>query len=235
MINSLLAYQEKDKERMSLLLTVEAGRVKRELDAAGVAIDSGRQTLLALENDAKALAAAFESSTKNLGELFARIEQYNKTAAPNKTEDEIASAHAYLSTLQSKVTGYENQLDDIAKRITAKAAAFEAAKTAVVRAQNNKKALEPQYEAQLKQIEPAINAIEAELKKLGASVDKELLEKYKHRRKNEKSGKPVDIAVGLLVDKCGGCFHEMPLLLTHRIATEGYILCESCGRIIYKI
>jgi len=201
-IKELLIYQEKDKERIKLVMGVEQGRVKRELDTSSATIDSARNALLSLENDAKALMAAFESTTKNLTELVDRITQFKATAAKNQTEDEIESAQKYLATIQSKISGYENQLDDISKRIARKTAEFEDAKTAVVRAQNNKKALEPQYEAQKKQIEAQLSSLDAELKKLGSSVDATLLERYKSRRKSDKTGKIPDIAVALLGDKC---------------------------------
>lgn len=234
MIKKLLAYQEKDKERLAIILTVENGRVKRELDLANTTLNNARTTLLQLENDAQILTAAFESSIKNLNELFSRMEQYKKQNNP-KSEDEINSAVTYLSSMQSKIAGYENQLADIAKRITEKTAQFEETKTAVGRAQSTRKTLELQFEQQQKAIEPKLAQIDADLKKLGNDVNPDLLAKYKARRKSDKSGKIVDIAVALLGDKCGGCFHEMPLLLQHRIATDGYILCEGCGKIIYKI
>ena len=233
MIKELLAYQEKDKERLALVLSVENGRVKREMDTANRAIEDAKQNLLALENDARSLTSAFESVGKNLRELFERVEQYNKTASSNKSEDEIQSAASYVSALLQKVTGYENQLDDISKRIAAKAAAFEDAKTAVIRAQKNIAALTPQYQSQLKEIQPKVSVLEAELKKLEAGINKDLLERYKKRRVSDKSGKVIDIAVAVVGERCGGCYHEMPTLLVHKIKTNGYIICENCGKIIY--
>jgi len=233
MIKELLAYQEKDKERLALVLAVEAGRVKREIDIANHAIDVAKQNLLSLENDARALTAAFESVGKNLKELFDRVEQYNKTASQNKTEDEIGSAASYVSALLQKITGYESQLEDISRRIAAKTAAFEDAKTAVIRAQKNIAGLTPQHQAQLKEIQPKVNIIEADLKKMESAINKELLERYKKRRSSEKSGKYVDIVVATSGNRCGGCHHEMPTLLVHKIKTDGYIVCENCGKIIY--
>jgi len=236
MIKNLLAYQEKDKERLALVASIENGRIKREIDAANQTIEDGKQALLTLENDAKNLNALFQSATKNLKETFDRIEQYNKTAkSPAKTSealDELKSAESYVAALLQKVTGYDGQLEDIAKAIAAKCVAFEDTKSAIVMAQKRMASLAPNYAAAKNEIAPKMAAIDAEMAKIAATMDKELLEKYRHRRRTDKSGK--DIVVAVSGERCGGCYHEMPRLLVHKISTNGYILCENCGKILYK-
>ena len=154
MIKNLLEYQEKDKERLTLVASIEGGRYKREIDAANRAINEAKSTLLTLENDAKQLAASYQSVERNLKEVFGQIEKYNKAAAGYKKEDEIQGAVKNVSELLAKISNYEGQLDDIAKRITTKTAAFEEAKSAVVRAQKNVVALTPGYDAALKAVAP---------------------------------------------------------------------------------
>jgi predicted nucleic acid-binding Zn-ribbon protein len=233
-IKNLLMYQEKDKQYLSLLSSVENGKIRNEISSSNRALGESRQNLLALENDAKVLTAAYESSVKNLKEVFERIEQYNKTVIAGGNEDEIASAANYLTALLAKVTGYENQLEDISKRIAAKTAVFEDAKSTVVRAQKTIALLTPQYQAQRKQIEQKLAALNAEREQIGKSVDGELLEKYKHRRRGEKSNSPADIVVAISGNRCGACLFEIPLSLMHKISTDGYVICEECGKILYK-
>ena len=233
MIEKMLEYQEKDKQRLALLATVENGRVKHEIDVASRALDDAKQSLLALENDAKTLSNAYEGVKKTLGELFDRIEQFKKPASQNKSEEEITSATAYVSAMLQKTTVHENQLEDLAKRIAAKTVAFKYKTATVARAQNIVRTLTPQYEQQKKQIEPKIAACEKEMAKIGAGINKELLDKYKRRRASDKSEKIADIVVKIAGERCGACFHEMPTLLVHKIKTDGYIVCENCGKIIY--
>jgi len=227
MIKELLAYQEKDKERLTLLLSVENGRVKRELDLATKLMNDAKSNLLSLENDAKVVTASLESSIKNLKETFTRIDQFKGESA------ETQSTIEYLETLLKKVSGYESQLEEISKRIVTKSAAYRDNIAAAGRGQNTVKAYTPEYQKQCDAIAPKLAKTEAELAKLGSAVDKIVLEKYKKRRATDKSGKITDIVVAISANRCGGCFHEMPTLLVHKIKTDGYIICENCGKIIY--
>jgi len=238
MIKNLLAYQEKDKERLAIVASVEGGRVKREIDAANQTIEDAKNALLSLENDAKNLAVLMQSVNKNLTETFGRVEQYDKSSKTQKQTqehlDELKSAEKYGVALSEKVTGYDNQLEDLAKRIHGKVTAFDDMKIAIVNAQKRVAALQPGYQQAQKEIAPKLGALDAELSKIAGTVDRELFEKYKHRRKSDKSGKITDIAIPVSGGRCGGCHHEMPTLLIHKISTDGYIICENCGKILYK-
>ena len=233
MIENLLKYQAKDKERLALLQGVEGGKVKRDIAAAERTNNDARNQLLNLESEAKNLNSMFESISKNLKELLERVEKLVKAGQP-KTEDEIKSAITYIETILSKINQIENQLENIGKTISQKTRLFEDVKTNVAKAQSVIRTLTPQYQAQLSQIRPRLDEIEKELVKIGGTVDKTLLEKYKSRRRTEPMGKISDIVVPVANGRCGACFFELPLSLIHKISTDGYIICEECGKIIYK-
>jgi predicted nucleic acid-binding Zn-ribbon protein len=50
----------------------------------------------------------------------------------------------------------------------------------------------------------------------------------------DKNMRPIDIVVPLTHKRCGGCHFELPLSQVHEVTTTGYIICEECGKIIYK-
>lgn len=232
-IKNLLEYQAKDKQRLELLQSVEGGKCKREINLANKTVNGARENLLVLENDAKELQNAFTAASKNLNEHVERIEKLKSQAQP-KNEDEIQSLIAYISALLQKVNMLEGQLEGIGKNIAYKTKAFEDIKNQVIKAQTTIKNLTPQYQAQLDKIKPQLAELEADLKKIAATIDAQLLEKYKNRRKTETSGKIVDIVVPVSKGRCGACFFEMPLSLVHKISTNGYIVCEECTKIIYN-
>jgi len=233
MIKNLLEYQEKDKKGIELRMSIEGGRVKREINACERLVNDAKQQLLGLEEDAKNLTAAYQATAKNLQDLLDRTGKLTAQKTP-ETEDEIQSAAALVSAILQKVSTLEGQLENIGKSIAAKAKTFDDLKNSVVKAQTTIKSLTPQYETQMKGIKPQLDVIDKELSTVAGGIDKVLLEKYKARRKSDKSGKVVDIVVPVLGEKCGACYFEMPLSLIHKIATDGYILCEECGKILYK-
>jgi len=232
MIKPLLEYQEIEREKLKLISTVEDGKAKRDLDEATRVIDNAKRTLLSLESEAKNTLSLYESASKNLSELFAKVAEFeNKTEA--KSEDEIQSALTYLSSLATKIHGYESQLKEMQRKIDDKHKRFEETKIQVVKAQKVQQALSGQYKTQSEEIQERIVTFEKELKAKEKLVDPKILERYKKKRASL-SGKYQDVAVEMSSNRCGGCHFELPLSMTHKVATDGYIVCEECGKIIYK-
>jgi predicted nucleic acid-binding Zn-ribbon protein len=230
-IKNLLEYQKKDNARLTLVYSIENSAVKREIDSAQKSLNDARQSLLTLEEDAKALHNSYDYVAKNLNDILAKVSPAK--SAP-KTEADIQSTATDLQGKFTKIENLQGQLEQIGRNINVKVKAFEDKKNIVIKAQTTIKNLTPNYENALAKIKPEITKIEAELETLAKNIDKVLLEKYKNRRRADKSSKPVDIVVPVHNNRCSGCFFEMPLSLTHKIATDGYIVCEECGRIIYS-
>ena len=231
MIKNLLEYQEKDKKRIEIVQSIEGGRIKREIDAANRMVTEAKATLLSLENDAQSLTNAYENAKKTAADVLASVEKLTKQKATS--EDELQEITSQMNVFVQRLGMIESQLENIAKSIAAKTKLFEDTKNQVIKSQTSIKNLTPSYEAQLAQVQPKIDEVEKELAKIAATIDKTLLEKYKARRKSEQSGKIVDIAVPLSAGRCGGCYFELPLSLTHSISVNGYIICEECGKIIH--
>ena len=236
MIKELLAYQQKDKERLKLILGIEQGKTKRDLDENVKLLNATKSAVLALENDAQMIAQTIETVRKNLGELLVRADDIvrNQNQTQESDEDELNSAVTYATTVANKIGGYENQLGDLTRRISDKANQFEDAKTKIVRSQKNIAVLTQKYEQQKEEIKTQLAQLEAELKSLEPTVDVKLLAKYKKLRAFDKTGRDTDVVVPISSNRCAGCHFELALSMSHKIATEGFILCEECGRIIYK-
>ena len=233
MIKTLLEYQNIEKEKLELIRTVEQGKTKKELDAATKVISDAKQTLLTLESEAKNTFSLYESINKNLSELFANVNGFNDDHA-GKTEEEIQNVLKYLSGLANKIQGYESQLKEMQRRIDERSKRFEETKVSVVRAQGASKTLSAEYEKQKAEIKGKVDSFEKELKAKEKAIDAKLLERYKKKRAGLSFGNYQDVLVSLKSNRCGGCHFELPLSLTHKISTDGYIVCEECGKIIHN-
>ncbi|MCL2846940.1 MAG: hypothetical protein FWE38_04590 [Firmicutes bacterium] len=233
MIKSLIAYQDKEKEKLALVYSVEAGKTKRELTESLNAMEVAKKAVLELDSEAKNITLTIDGLKRQLDEIASKVTDVNKSKT-DASEDELNSAIALASMVASRLVAYENQLVEIGKKINEKSTQFEAAKQKAARAQMAEKKLSPEYEREKAAIAERVTALEAELKKMERDVDAKLLERYKKRRANDRGGKPSDIVVPLVGDRCGGCHFELALSQTHKIGVDGYIVCEECGRIIYK-
>ena len=230
MIKPLLEYQTREREKLNLLAAVDGGKTKRELDEATRARETASSTVKQLANDAEVLLGHFETASKNLAEIFKKLETYGK-GAKSGDEEAVTSDMTFVSGLLSKVSGYESQLADIATKSQTIKNVYEKAVVSAKKAAEVMATASVKYQNETKGIAPKIAEIDADLKKLAAAVDSSLMERYKLIRKQAKKG---DVVVPIAGNSCGGCRFELPSSLIHTVASRGYIICEECGKIIYK-
>ena len=95
MIKPLLEYQTREREKLTLLATVDGGKTKRELDEATRARENASNTVKQLANDAEVLLGHFETASKNLAEIFKKLETYGKGAKSGASQYQNA---LYLET-----------------------------------------------------------------------------------------------------------------------------------------
>jgi len=232
MIKPLLEYQLREREKLALLAQVNEGRAKRELDEATKARETASGTVKQLASDAEAALGYFETIQKNLSDVLKKLEEYHRSAKKNgEAEETIAADMTFVSGLLSKVSGYESQLADIAAKSANIKNVYEKSVASAKRAAEVGAAAGVKFEKESKEIAPKLAAVEAELKNLAAKVDSALMEKFKQIRKHNVRG---DVAVPTLGNRCGGCRFELPLSSVHTLSSKGYIICEECGKIIYK-
>jgi len=216
------------------LRLVEGGKVKAEINSANQTVNSARAGLLSLEEDAKNLGLAYDNAQSALKRIMEEVKLIESMRVPQKDSD-IQTSTEGVNAILTRANVVSADLGKIANQIAIKNKMFEEAKNAVIHAQGKIKTLTPQYVSQQNQIKPQMETIEKEMAAIGAGIDKTLLEKYKARRKTEPvGGKINDIVVPVVAGRCGGCNFEMSNLLAHKIATDGYVVCEECGRILYK-
>ena len=232
LIKPLIEYQNKEKEKLDLVASVDGGKVKRELDESNRMLDTVKRNVLHLEDEAKSATSLIEAIKKNMGELLMRSDEIAAKDYSSMSEEELESAETFAKSINQKVIGYERQLSDLVKKIDQANTAFEDAKQKMMRSQKMVQQLTPMYEEQKSKIANDVSKIDTELKTMSAKIDKKLMEVYKKARTNDKSGK--NLVVKLSNDRCGGCHFELPLSMTHKIDVDGYIVCEECSKIIHK-
>jgi len=230
MIKPLLEYQTREREKLNLQAAVDGGKTKRELDEATRARESASNTVRQLANDAEVLLGAYETASKNLAEIFKKLETYGK-AAKSGDEEAVTNDMTFVSGLLAKVSGYESQLADVAAKSSAIRNTYEKAVVSAKKAADVMASASVKYENEAKEVAPKIVEIDADLKKLAAAVEPALMERYKQIRKQAKRG---DVVVPITGNSCGGCRFELPSSLIHTATSRGYIICEECSKIIYK-
>jgi len=108
---------------------------------------------------------------------------------------------------------------------------FETTKNNVIKARSKHKTSKDNYEKLVKDAEPKMNEIKAQMKSLEKNVTPALMEKYKQM----KNDNIFPVFVPLLDGKsCYGCRMEVASSKLNKLSSEPYIVCEHCGRLIVK-
>lgn len=226
-IEVLLEAQGIDRERLTLLSTVYDGVTKRNLDSATKLLTDTKNTLLSLETDAQVLSATFGKITKAITDTVSAIDYEKTSGNPEYRQGNFGS-------LLQKISILESQLGNIERQIRDKSVAFDRAKDTVRVAQTMILTNTAEFEKQKKSIADAVSKLDRKFDDTIKNVEEKLATRYKNIRR-QKGNNPKDIVVQITHDnRCGGCYFEIPLSQISRIKTNGYIVCEECGKIIYE-
>ena len=107
---------------------------------------------------------------------------------------------------------------------------FENTKNGVIKAKNKHKESKEKYEALVNTITPEINKVKKEMQALESSVDEKLMSKYKALKHDN----IFPVFVPLNNGNCGGCRMALPMGKLDKLKTDGYIVCDQCGRVIFN-
>ena len=224
MIENILKYQELDKQIRLLekesatmqekkIMNEMIGIVKNAQNKSGELEKSAKQ----LVDDYKKTKAEYAKVLSNIQKLVGSSEQNEKTLSVINTY----SSDLYM--LERKLNIILTNTQDVLKQ-------FGAAKSNVIKAKQKHKECKEKYDLKVNEITPKIEKLRAEKKALESSIDEKMLAKYKGVLHDNVF--PVLVPVSNKL--CGGCRMEIPMGKMDKLKSDGFIICEQCGRIIYN-
>lgn len=229
-IQGLLKYQAKDFEIFKLKKSLEDGNLKNSLSKA---VEKSRQSQaksMHLEKQAEMLGVEFENLKKLYDQNLSSLTVLANTSYAELSEPDLENYEKALNDLGSNIGIIENKMQGLAKTINVVLNDFEREKDAYQVArqayENNKKLFDEQQE----KIQPQLEALEEELKNLEKDLEKEMLAKYKEKRKDNR----FPIFVALSGNTCGGCQMELSYASLSTLKEKQTIECEHCRRVIFN-
>lgn len=183
----------------------------------------------AIENKANKLVNDYLQLKKNYDVNAKQVEKL--IAKMPENEEELKKAYALINSLSSELFMIERNLNIVITKAKECLKEFETTKNNVIKARTKHKASKENYEKLVKDAEPKMNEIRAQMKALEKNVTPALLEKYKQM----KNDNIFPVFVPLLDGKaCYGCRMEVASSKLNKLSTEPFIVCEHCGRLIVK-
>lgn len=232
MQQEMLKYQTLDSElnRIERELRKNQYYIKRrEVKAA---LQKGEEQLSRLDQKTIDMRNQLLLANQNLQKINAVIEEHTKEIADIEDRDELNYMSKKLDEQLSALLNMEREVKQLVREAEELDKTFEnVSRVQIPRlvAEYNKCSVE--FEKATAEVKPRVLELKKQQAELKPKIDPTLFERY-----SKLAEQVHPVFVPLEGDnRCGGCRMEMPTAqVTAKMAEKGYLVCEHCGRIIYK-
>lgn len=229
-MKTILQYQKVDMELKKLMRSVNSSEEKEVMNKMMAYVKEAQNVSNGLENKAVKVLEEYQNLKKNYDDKVKKIQDLT-SKTDYKSEEDFKTAFAQINTLSSDLYMLERNLNIFINKAKQLLKDFEVTKNNVIKARGKFKTSKENYEKSVSAVEPKIEELKSQLKALEKTCNPALLEKYK----TMKNDHIFPVFVPLLDGKnCAGCRMEMASSKLNKLSTEPYIVCEHCGRLIFK-
>lgn len=229
-VKQLLVYQEKDSELLKIEQEISASDERKKFLQMQKFMKSASEKLDQLDAKSSGLLIRLDSLQAKYTEIESTLKDFDNV-------DELVDDGADLSFYQRKVAKIAEQLKALKAEINALVATaketteeYQTLKKKVIETQKQIPEIEKAYKEYKNQRMSSAVGIKEELEKLAATIDEEVLGKYKTKR----SERIFPIVCSIKNDRCSKCGIELSIADKDKVAAGGMVECENCHRFLYK-
>jgi predicted nucleic acid-binding Zn-ribbon protein len=129
--------------------------------------------------------------------------------------DRIRKKEVELKRLDKELQTFVNKIQDIRQR--------------VAKAKEEYIAVKKDYDVEVAGINQELNKLKGQRDKMGSSINRELMMKYKNIKASR-----TPVMSPLIGNQCAGCNMSLASLMIQRVKdAERIVECENCGRILF--
>lgn len=229
-VKQLLVYQEKDSELLKIEQEISASDERKKFLQMQKFMKSASEKLDQLDAKSSGLLIRLDSLQAKYTEIESTLKDFDNL-------DELVDDGADLSFYQRKVAKIAEQLKALKAEINALVATaketteeYQTLKKKVIETQKQIPEIEKAYKEYKNQRMSSAVGIKEELEKLAATIDEDVLGKYKTKR----SERIFPIVCSIKNDRCSKCGIELSIADKDKVAAGGMVECENCHRFLYK-
>ncbi len=230
MIDNLLKYQDVDATLRKIELELSGSEERKKAISAKKYLDGVNENVEKLDNKAKELISAYESTTKEQLKLEEQETEF-KNAIEELEDDKGAEF------LLKKVDELLNQIKYLGDKATKINQEIQAVLKEYATLKNNTKLAQAQYVEFGKKYndlknskEEEMNSIKKELEKIKKTVDANLMDRYLKKR----AEKIFPIVFEVSNEVCGACNMQLSMNELSKLKNGEIIDCDQCRRMLYK-
>jgi len=232
-LDDILKYQECEQKIVELDGKINASAAKKRVGEISGTIKAEQENLRSLNSRADAVSKDFESNKKKFESIEKEIgittNNFDEAAFNALGEADAKKALERINELVSAADNLQRMISVNGKEADRVAHDFNVSKSKIAEARNAGGAAKEALSKLVAEVEPQKAEFEKQLAELEKSVDKALLNKYKHARADN----IFPVFVPLLNNTCGGCRMELSAAFINKLKESGCHECESCRRWVY--
>ena len=228
-MENILKYQELDSKLQQLEKKMATSSEKSVMNQMIGYVKDAQNKSAELEQKARKMMDEYINLKKEYDKNILLIKELTAKNSDELTTAQMEEIFNQINLVSSNLYMIERNLNIQLVNIKAILKEFENTKNGVIKARNKHKESKEKYEALVNTINPEMDKIRHEMTKLEPSIDAKLLAKYKSVRHDN----VFPVFVPLNNGNCGGCRMALPMGNVDKIKSDGYIVCDNCGRVIF--
>ncbi len=229
-IEQLLRYQEEDTKLLEIEKELAASKQYKLYKQANSFIAKASVKLEQLEAKAKEYVARLAQLNGKYEELCEVLDDLDNLDDLVESGADVSFYKKNASSIIEQLKALKAEIEGVKKAAAQASKEYEELKQNTIAMQRQRKAAAKEFEELKASYQTRVDEIKAKLDELEKLIDKELLEKYKNKRKE----KIFPILCKQSAGRCSKCGTELSISGQEIINSKGAIECEHCLRIIYK-
>lgn len=228
----MLKYQTLDIELNKIERELKKNRYFLKRKEVKAALQAGEDQLARLEQKTVDLRNQLASATQMLQKISAVIDEHTKELADIEDQDELNYMSKKLDEQLALLSNTERDVKQILRDGEELEKTFEnISKVQIPRLASEYNKCNAEFDKATQEVKPRVMELRKQQAELKNVIDAGLFEKYK---KLSEQVRPVFVPL-MDGNRCGGCRMEMPSAQVEaKMAEKGFLVCEHCGRIVYK-
>ncbi len=225
----LLEYQKVDAELREIEKELSASEERKKYFQAKKFMESAAEKLEAQDKRALELKGLAQKLTADFGEINKAISEYAELDEMVEDGGDVSFYKKNVQMLIDRLRMTKAQLNKLSADIDSACEEYQKLKKTTISMQKQYKEYSEKFKELKNSRSEEVDAINARLEKIGAKIPKDILAKYKAKRKE----RIFPVVAPLTGGRCI-CGMDFAIAQQGALSGGGIVECEHCRRFIYK-
>ncbi len=231
-LDKILQYQKVDQELIAIENTVSKSEERQRVALAKAKVEQATDMIGKLKSEAAELLSGYTALRDKLDALKAELAEFDGIIDGVQDTTEAEHYLKLVTAISEKIAALEKETVAASLRIDQISGAYKKTWEQGVKATEVFKTAKAEYDALVKQYQPKVTEIKAELEKLKADIPPQFMNVYLSLRAAKKM--PAFVAFDPSQSQCGRCFMEVPNDTKSKLRNPGDCAeCPNCRRVLY--